>query len=320
MEAGSSDPAQVRLEAGMMRRHRRLARVILIPAVAVAFAACASSPTKPRGNDLAGRLDCLREHQLAVVAAHRGQPDQSAAENAISSFKASLAAGVPFLEIDVATTRDGRLVLMHDDTLDRTTTGTGRVDNRNFADVQAARLKRGDGTVLDEGVPTFADVMAWGRKAKAYFEVDVKPTTKFGDVVAVVQSAKMVDRVVIVTYKLGDAVAVHRLDSRLMISVTLDSPEALAEARKVIDPNRMLGWTGTSNPGKQPFEALRKAGIEPIFGTLGRPGARLDDVYLADGDGAEYRALVQAGAVMIASDAAVAAQAAIGTGYRACFR
>jgi glycerophosphoryl diester phosphodiesterase len=298
----------------------RRGRVIVGVCVSVWLSACASNPSALRGNDLAGRLDCLRERDVAVVAAHRGQPDQSAAENAISSFRASLAGGVPFLEIDVATTRDGRLVLMHDDTLDRTTTGTGRVDSRSFAEVQQARLKRGDGTVLEEGVPTFAEALEWGRNAKAYFEVDVKPTTKFSDVVAVVQGAKMVDHVLIVTYKLGDAVAVHRLDPRLMISVTLDTPEALAEARKVIDPNRMLGWTGTTNPGERPFAALRMAGIEPIFGTLGRPGTRLDDVYLADGDGSEYLALVQAGVVMIASDAAVAAQTAIGTGWHACLK
>jgi hypothetical protein len=53
---------------------------------------------------------------------------------------------------------------------------------------------------------------------------------------------------------------------------------------------------------------------------LGRPGARLDVVFLADGNPSEYVDLVRAGVVMIASDAAVAAQRAIGTGYRACFQ
>ena len=80
----------------------------------------------------------------------------------------------------------------------------------------------------------------------------------------------------------------------------------------------MLGWTGTSNPQLRPFAALRAAGIEPIFGTLGAPGKRLDDQYLADGNPSEYLDLVRAGVVMIASDAAVAAQRAIGMGYRAC--
>jgi hypothetical protein len=66
--------------------------------------ACALNNT--RTLDLATQFDCLRAERLTVVAAHRGQPDQSAAENALSSFATRHDAGVPFLEIGVATTRD----------------------------------------------------------------------------------------------------------------------------------------------------------------------------------------------------------------------
>ena len=270
--------------------------------------------------DLGTRLDCLRQRNLAVVAAHRGQPDQSAAENAMSSFTASLAAGVPFLEVDVATTSDGALVLMHDDTLERTTTGSGPTTSRTLAEVEAMKLRRPDGTVLDERVPQFSDVLAWGRRAGAYLEVDVKRTTKFEDVVNAVKAAGMENRALIVTYTLDDAKRVHALDPRVMISVTMMKPEDLAAARQALSPDRMLGWTGTSNPQASLFAALRNAGVEPIFGTLGRPGVRLDDVFLADGNPSEYVDLVRSGVVMIASDAAVAAQRAIGTGYRACFQ
>ena len=270
--------------------------------------------------DLATRLDCLRQHNLAVVAAHRGQPDQRAAENAMSSFTASLAAGVPFLEIDVATTRDGALVLMHDDTLDRTTTGTGPTASRTLAEVEAVKLKRPDGTVLDERVPRFPDVLEWGRSARAYFELDVKRTTKFADVVSAVKAARMEDRVLVVTYTLDDAKTVHALDPRLMISVTMEKPDDLAAVRAALPLDRLLGWTGTANPRQAFFSALRAAGVEPIFGTLGRAGVRLDDVYASDGNPSEYRDLVGSGVVMIASDAAVVAQRTIGTGYRACFQ
>jgi glycerophosphoryl diester phosphodiesterase len=270
--------------------------------------------------DLGTRLDCLRLRDLAVVAAHRGQPDPSAAENAMSSFAASLAAGVPFLEIDIATTRDGALVLMHDDTLDRTTTGSGPTASRTLAEVQALKLERPDGTALAEKVPLFADVLEWGRSSGAFFELDVKRSTRFGDVVDAVTAARMTDRVLVVTYTLDDAKAVHKLDPRLMISVTMEKPEDLEAARASLPLDRVLGWTGTSNPQASLFAALRHAGIEPIFGTLGRPGVRLDDVYAADGSLSEYLDLVRSGVVMIASDAAVAAQRAIGTGYRACFQ
>jgi glycerophosphoryl diester phosphodiesterase len=288
--------------------------------VLVAFLLAGCSPKTTPTLDLGTRLDCLRQHNLAVVAAHRGQPDQSAAENAMSSFTSSLAAAVPFLEVDVATTKDGALVLMHDDTLDRTTTGSGPTTSRTLAEVEALKLKRPNGTILDERVPLFPDVLAWGRKAGAYFEVDVKRTTKFEDVVNAVKAAGMENRALIVTYTLDDAKKVHALDPRLMISVTIEKPEDVAVVRAALPLDRVLGWTGTSNPQEPLFIALRTAGVEPIFGTLGRAGVRLDDVYAADGNPSEYRDLVRAGVVMIASDAAVAAQRAIGTGYRACFQ
>jgi glycerophosphoryl diester phosphodiesterase len=296
---------------------RRLA-VILVLCV---LPACApKSPPRAAATrpDLGSELDCLREHNLAVVAAHRGQPDQTAAENAFSSFRASLAAGVPFLEIDVATTKDGVMCLMHDDSLDRTTTGTGAVIDRTWAEVESVKLRKPDGTVLDEHVPRFADVLSWGRTAGARFEIDVKKTTKFGDVVKAVQDAGMTDRGLVVTYSLADAKAVHALDARLMISVTMETPEDVEAARAALPAARTLAWTGTSNPQSRPFAQVRAAGIEPIFGTLGRPGDRLDDRYLADGNPSEYLDLVKAGVVMIASDSAVIAQKAIGMGYKAC--
>jgi glycerophosphoryl diester phosphodiesterase len=293
---------------------RRVAAVFLV----LILSGCALHTR--RAPDLSRRLDCLRDEGVAVVAAHRGQPDQTAAENAMSSFRASLAAGIAFLEIDVATTKDGVLVLMHDDTLDRTTTGSGPVAERTWAEIQALRVKRPDGTVLEDRVLTLASVLDWGREAGAHFELDVKRTTRFSDVVDAVRRARMQDRVLVVTYTLADAQTVHRLDPTLMISVTMEKPEDLQAATAVLAPHRLLGWTGTRDPQSRPFAALRAAGIEPIFGTLGRPGARLDDVYMADGNPSEYADLVTAGVVMIASDNALAAQRVIGTGYRRCFR
>lgn len=292
-----------------------LSRLPSLIALALVAACSPSASSRP---GLGSSLDCLRERGLAVVAAHRGQPGPEAAENAMSSFEASLAAGVPFLEVDVATTRDGVLVLMHDDTLDRTTTGTGPVHLRTWEEIAGLKLERPDGTVLDEGIPRFAEVLAWGRKAGAFFELDVKKTTRWGDVVDAVRDAQVRDRVLVVTYSLDDAGTVHRLDSHLMISVSLDKPGDLRRARRRLPADRMMGWVGTSRPNRRLVDSLREAGIEPILGTLGRPGDRLDDRYVADGNPSEYADLVRGGVVMIASDRAAEAQRAVGFGYRAC--
>jgi glycerophosphoryl diester phosphodiesterase len=97
-----------------------------------------------------------------LVAAHRG----GAAlwpENSLLAFRSALGLGVDFLETDVHLTADGEVVVLHDPTLDRTTTATGPVAARALADLATARLRAADGAPTDEPVPTLArllDVLA----------------------------------------------------------------------------------------------------------------------------------------------------------------
>ena len=115
----------------------------LLIAAALALAACeeqrdfqfevvqVGAPT-----NLPAYFDCLRESGATAISAHRGGPAPGFAENAIPTFENTLrAAPGTFLEVDIAQTADGVLVLMHDDRADRTTTGTGAI-----ADLDMARL------------------------------------------------------------------------------------------------------------------------------------------------------------------------------------
>jgi len=93
-----------------------------------------------------------------LVAAHRG----GAAlwpENSLLAFRQALALGVDALEFDLHMTSDGELVVLHDPTLDRTTTGTGPVRDLKLADLAGVRLKTRDGAVTDERIPTFAQLL-----------------------------------------------------------------------------------------------------------------------------------------------------------------
>jgi glycerophosphoryl diester phosphodiesterase len=111
----------------------------------------------------------------SMIAAHRG----GAAlwpENSLLAFRNALALGVDVLEFDLHLTRDGEVVVIHDPTLDRTTTASGAVRVRPLAEVRSARLKTRDGTVTDEHVPTFADVLDLARARS----VEVLPEIKVG--------------------------------------------------------------------------------------------------------------------------------------------
>ena len=113
------------------------------------------------GVDLPAYLDCAREQSVTLLQAHRTGDRAGAAENSIGAMQASLDDGALFMEMDVAKTSDGVLILMHDDTVDRTTNGTGRVDEMTYAQISELRLVDVDGHELDEGVPTFSDALAF---------------------------------------------------------------------------------------------------------------------------------------------------------------
>jgi glycerophosphoryl diester phosphodiesterase len=92
------------------------------------------------------------------IAAHRG----GAAlwpENSLLAFRNALALGVDFLEADVHLTADGEPVIVHDPTLDRTTTATGPVAGRRLIDLAPVRLRAADGSPTNEPVPTLAQLL-----------------------------------------------------------------------------------------------------------------------------------------------------------------
>jgi glycerophosphoryl diester phosphodiesterase len=93
-----------------------------------------------------------------LVAAHRGGAGLWP-ENSLLAFRQALALGVDALEFDLHMTADGEIVVLHDPTLDRTSTGTGPVRDVKLADLAGVRLKTRDGAVTDERVPTFARLL-----------------------------------------------------------------------------------------------------------------------------------------------------------------
>ncbi|TCQ03867.1 glycerophosphoryl diester phosphodiesterase [Rhizobium sp. PP-F2F-G36] len=111
-------------------------------------------------------LMASRDNPAILTIAHRGFW-KTTAENSIASIEAAIAARVEMVEIDTQATIDGHLVVIHDKTLDRTTTGTGIVAELPFDTVRNARLKVGAGgrgaAVTREPVPTLEEILEAAR-------------------------------------------------------------------------------------------------------------------------------------------------------------
>ncbi|PZN99745.1 MAG: glycerophosphodiester phosphodiesterase [Alphaproteobacteria bacterium] len=293
-------------------------------ALVFAAAGCAAAPVRPAASQpaLAAYFDCVRETGVAI-SAHRAQSADDQAENSVGAIEATGRA-IPgaILEIDAAMTQDGQLVLMHDDTLDRTTTGTGRVADMTFDAVRRTRLTATDGTVLSAPPPTLKEALEAAGRVGAIASIDLKPADESATlilaraVVDAVRQAGAGDRVILITYSAEAARAVAEMAPEMMISAGLNDLDGLDG----LNPPQILAWTGTRAPRPALWQALETRGVEAQFGTLGPSGRRLDDVYAADGDVSEYRDLVRDGVAVIATDAPLAVMSVLGAEVRAAAR
>ena len=130
-----------------------------------------------------------------VVISHRGEHLHHP-ENTLPAFRAAFEAGADFIEVDVRTTSDGRLVLMHNDTVDARTNGSGAVKDLTFDEIRAldAGLKSGQEFAGAE-VPTFDEALEFANGRMGVY-VDTKRASA-ADIVAAIERHDMQDRVVI---------------------------------------------------------------------------------------------------------------------------
>jgi glycerophosphoryl diester phosphodiesterase len=215
------------------------------------------------------------------VAAHRG----GAAlwpENSLLAFRNALALGADFLETDVHLTADGEVVVVHDATLDRTTTGSGPVRAARLADLAKVRLKARDGTVTDEPVPTLAallDLLAPSR-AQLLLEIKVDPEhRRYPQIeekaLALVRARGLVARVIVMAFEDDTIRRVRALEPTIRTALLVGRGR-LDRAR--VPSSEAVRWTtdvGASHLGIEHgaldaglVEAARTAGVHVAAWTV----------------------------------------------------
>ncbi|KAA6439020.1 glycerophosphodiester phosphodiesterase family protein [Dyadobacter flavalbus] len=112
-------------------------------------------------------------NDILIIAGHRGGMVKGFPENSVATFENTLKYTPAFFEIDPRLTKDSVIVLMHDATLERTTTGTGKVSDYTYAELLKFRLKDAEGNVTDYSIPTLSEVIEWAR-GKTVLNLDHK--------------------------------------------------------------------------------------------------------------------------------------------------
>lgn len=108
-------------------------------------------------NEILSELSAPAKQSVLVVS-HRGDW-RNAPENSLQAFQNCIDMGVDMVELDLKKTKDGELILMHDNTLNRTTNGTGKPEDFTLAELKVLRLKNGAGCLTRHKIPTLRETM-----------------------------------------------------------------------------------------------------------------------------------------------------------------
>jgi len=253
--------------------------------------------------DLPDFFDCVRETGGVVLASHRAGPTADYPENALETLQYAQSHGIFVHEIDIAESRDGVLFLMHDDRLERTTTGRGHVARTEWDRLKDLRLIDPQGRKTAYAPAKLSDVLIWAKKSGAIVELDRKSSTSFARIIQTVRKAGAENHVILITYTPEQAFEVARLAPDLMMTIGITSLDQQVRLEaEGIDMRYVIAWMGTRSLDVQLTRGLAARGIETAFGTLGRPETRLDAEFWADGDPSEYQALMDQGLTLLASD------------------
>lgn len=127
-----------------------------------------------------------------ILVAHRGA-NRLADENTLAAYERAIEFGMDYIECDPRLTRDGFLIIMHDNAVDRTTNGTGKVADMTFEEIRALRTKSG------ATVPTFDEVLglAHDKDAGVYIDTKLDDEDYLRKVMTAVEAEDMASRVIV---------------------------------------------------------------------------------------------------------------------------
>ncbi len=134
-----------------------------------------------------------------LVISHRGDW-RNAPENSVQAIKNCIKMGVDVVEVDLAMTKDSAIILIHDKTLDRTTTGTGNVKDYNIEELGELRLKNGVGFITSHKIATLEEALMVA-KNKILLDLDFKAEVPFEIVYEVLKKTGTQNQVILRSYR-----------------------------------------------------------------------------------------------------------------------
>lgn len=186
---------------------------------------------------------CKFEEGRVAVVSHRGDW-RNAPENSIMAIENCIEMGVNMVEIDLKKTKDNQLILLHDNTLDRTTNGKGKPSDYTLAQIKKLRLKNGLGRVTLHKIPTLEEALMVA-KGKIWINID-KGYDYFDEVEKILEKTGTIKQVMIKSDKTCETVQKEHptilRDLFYMPIVFADKPGAMTFVKEYVETIHPLAF------------------------------------------------------------------------------
>jgi glycerophosphoryl diester phosphodiesterase len=219
------------------------------------------------------------------ISVHRGGKGlKNYPENCLETLQYVSDSISAIYEIDVAQTKDGKLILMHDNSIDRTTNGSGAVKNLTYSELKTYNLRDDYGNETSFKIPLFSEMLGWCKANNIILTVDIKRGVSQKQVIKAIDQANANDNCIIITYDVAQAQSAYNLAPDLMLSVSARNHKELDRLLETEIPTKnMIAFTGTRLSNVSLYKRLHDENVLCILGTLGnldkQAEARGDQMY-----------------------------------------
>jgi glycerophosphoryl diester phosphodiesterase len=160
-----------------------------------------------------------------LVIAHRGASGH-APENTLAAFKRAIAQGATFIETDLQLSRDARFVAIHDDTVNRTTNGHGKVHDLSLANLRKLDAGSWFGSEFSgERIPTLEEILEFSKKHDVVFYLELKPGGSWGGehaLISALRESHDIVRTVVISFDAGILEGLRRIEPTVMTGLLFD--------------------------------------------------------------------------------------------------
>ena len=239
----------------------------LLPILLTAFSISAQTRTDKLLKNLHDN-----ESKYIFVIAHRGDW-RNVPENSLQSIEKAIAMKVDMIELDIQPTKDGNFICMHDETLDRTSTGKGPIKDYTTEELKKFVLRSGNGIKTRQPIPTLKEALNVC-KGRILVNID-KGGTYIKEIMPIIQECGMEKQVIIKGYYPVEKVKKEYGSNESMLYmpiVNLWDKEAVATIQTFIKNFTPIAYElcfkDDANPNLKIIDEIAKSGSRIWMNTL----------------------------------------------------